>query len=105
VIVNGGSQNAVLEKARGLKQLLKTWMRRKIPKLAEPELDGEDAERQAMIPATRNLDIALRHLRYPTKERVIWIDALSIDQESTDEKNQQVAAMGRIFSSAKVVVL
>jgi hypothetical protein len=32
-----------------------------------------------------------------------WIDALCIDQSNTSERNHQVAQMGRIFSSARLV--
>jgi hypothetical protein len=84
-----------------------------------PELQGcqKDIERDsqdqltyevnspATIPTTRNLDSALRHLRYQAKERVMWIDALCIDQFSTHEKNRQVAAMGHIFSAADRVII
>jgi hypothetical protein len=46
------------------------------------------------------LDVALRHLRYEAKERVIWVDALCIDQENDQERTQQVQLMGDIYSSA-----
>jgi hypothetical protein len=59
---------------------------------------------ETTITVTRNLDVALRYLRYPAEHRVIWIDALCIDQRSTDEKNRQVAVMGRVFERARPVV-
>jgi hypothetical protein len=57
------------------------------------------------IIVTRNLDIALRRFRLPGECRRIWIDALCIDQSSIDEKNRQVALMGKIYSAASSVLL
>jgi hypothetical protein len=54
---------------------------------------------------TRNLEIALRHLRYVSDERTIWIDALCIDQNDIDERNEQVARMQQIYQSATKVVV
>jgi hypothetical protein len=51
----------------------------------------------------KNLFLALKHLRLRTEDRVIWADALCIDQENDQERNHQVAQMGRIYSLAKFV--
>lgn len=51
---------------------------------------------------TPNLEIALRHLRYPDRERKIWIDAICIDQANVDERNEQVARMRDIYSHCTV---
>ncbi|KAI1805659.1 HET-domain-containing protein [Daldinia bambusicola] len=56
------------------------------------------------IPITRNLDIALRHLRYVDAPRVVWIDALCINQEDNVEKGPQVAMMDDIYRLAGRVV-
>lgn len=57
------------------------------------------------LKVTGNLETALRHLRYTHDERVIWIDALCINQEDILECNQQVTKMREIYSrAAKVVV-
>ena len=40
---------------------------------------------------------ALRRVRLPDRLRVVWIDAICIDQASSEEKNQQVAMMGEIY--------
>ncbi|KAI2617197.1 heterokaryon incompatibility protein-domain-containing protein [Hypoxylon sp. NC1633] len=42
----------------------------------------------------------LRCLRYADKPRVMWIDALCINQNDEVEKGPQVARMGRIYRSA-----
>jgi hypothetical protein len=52
------------------------------------------------VPITKNLDIALRHLRYKEATRYLWIDALCINQASNSEKSKQVAIMGTIFKTA-----
>ncbi|KAF3769358.1 heterokaryon incompatibility, partial [Cryphonectria parasitica EP155] len=54
---------------------------------------------------TKNLQIALQNLRYPDKERVMWIDALCIDQSNNVEKGPQVALMGHLFECASRVVV
>lgn len=49
-------------------------------------------------PVTRNLEQALRGLRLPDADRLIWIDALCIDQENSEERSQQVGIMANIYS-------
>lgn len=57
------------------------------------------------IPITRNLDVAMRHLRYPDRPRVVWVDALCIDQTSLSDKSRQVGHMSHIFWSTPRVVV
>lgn len=52
---------------------------------------------------TKNLDVALRHLRFETTERIIWIDALCIDQLNIEERNRQVQLMSHIYRYASEV--
>jgi hypothetical protein len=47
---------------------------------------------------------ALYYLRDKEAERVLWIDALCIDQNSEGERNHQVVLMGQIYASAWRVV-
>jgi hypothetical protein len=61
--------------------------------------------RRALIPA--NLRNALRRLRARQprdKSLVLWVDAICINQESIEEKNEQVQMMGQIFSKAEEVI-
>jgi hypothetical protein len=53
---------------------------------------------------TSNLATALRHLRKPDEPRVLWIDALSINQKDIPEKNSQVPQMGNIYRRATTVI-
>jgi hypothetical protein len=47
-----------------------------------------------------NLYSALRRLRYRTKPRLLWIDAICIDQANNAEKNTQIPLMGAIYRTA-----
>ncbi|KAI1178515.1 heterokaryon incompatibility protein-domain-containing protein [Nemania sp. FL0916] len=57
------------------------------------------------IEITRNLAIALKHLRFRDKPRFMWIDALSINQSDEAEKGPCVAMMGEIYRHAASVVV
>lgn len=52
-----------------------------------------------------NLASALKHLRYGDKSRVLWIDAICINQGDNAERNFQVKRMGRIYSFAWRVIV
>ncbi|KAI0551876.1 heterokaryon incompatibility protein-domain-containing protein [Xylaria curta] len=60
---------------------------------------------ESELQVTRNLDVALRHLRYTDRPRFIWVDALCIDQLNNVEKGPQVAMMGEIYRLAARVVV
>lgn len=48
--------------------------------------DGE----QRKLPVTKNLALALRHLRSITAPRTLWTDAICINQEDIKERNTQM---------------
>ncbi|KAE8158916.1 heterokaryon incompatibility protein-domain-containing protein [Aspergillus tamarii] len=50
------------------------------------------------------LDSALRYLRRPDEMRILWIDAVCINQADVAERNAQVAMMQDIYRGAKMVV-
>ncbi|KAG5788179.1 hypothetical protein H9Q69_012761 [Fusarium xylarioides] len=52
-----------------------------------------------------NLYIALWELQRSNTSRVIWADAICINQEDVQERGQQVALMERIFNSAWQVII
>ncbi|OAG10045.1 uncharacterized protein CC84DRAFT_1071083, partial [Paraphaeosphaeria sporulosa] len=52
----------------------------------------------------RNLHLALRGIRDPDCERILWIDALCINQGDVEERYTQVAIMGDIYSKAYCVL-
>ena len=54
---------------------------------------------------TKNVYLALRDLRYREKDRVLWVDAISINQSDKNEQGQQVQQMGSIYSKAERVII
>ncbi|XTI94194.1 ankyrin repeat-containing domain protein [Cenococcum geophilum] len=54
---------------------------------------------------TLNLYIALQHLRFEDKDRILWIDAICIDQENHQERGHQVQQMSCIYKEAEQVVI
>ncbi|KAL2060227.1 hypothetical protein VTL71DRAFT_9622 [Oculimacula yallundae] len=52
----------------------------------------------------KNLFDALEHLRERGTVRVLWIDALCIDQDNEKERNHQVQRMGQIYERASQVI-
>jgi hypothetical protein len=51
---------------------------------------------------TFNLFTALNQLQHPHEERLLWVDALCINQASNSERSQQVALMADIYKSASL---
>jgi hypothetical protein len=54
---------------------------------------------------TINLHAALSRLRNHSMERVLWVDALCIDQTNMEEKEDQIQSMAKIYSQANCVVV
>lgn len=54
---------------------------------------------------SENLADALRHLRSPSETRVLWVDAICIDQSDTTERGHQIQLMKSIFSEARRVLV
>ncbi|KAK4973388.1 hypothetical protein LTR42_005373 [Elasticomyces elasticus] len=70
---------------------------------------GSSAERHKIrlddrvVFVTSNLKNALFAFRYPDRPRVLWVDALCINQNSIAEKNHQIRLMDQIYSRAERV--
>ncbi len=60
------------------------------------EVDGEPLQ------VSQSCEVALQHLRDPVKERVLWIDAICINQNCLDEKHSQIPYVGAIHSGTAV---
>jgi hypothetical protein len=54
---------------------------------------------------TLNLEAALRHLRQPDAARMLWADAICIDQSNYSERNVQVWRMGEIYDRPQCVLV
>ncbi|RYP16766.1 hypothetical protein DL767_010132 [Monosporascus sp. MG133] len=54
---------------------------------------------------TENLHAALSHLRDRLVERIIWVDAICINQRDNNEKGQQIQFMASIYAKASHVIV
>ena len=55
------------------------------------------------LPVTQNLAEAMRYLRREDEARMLWIDAVCINQQDLVERSVQVGRMGDVFKNAKQV--
>ncbi|KAF2024921.1 HET-domain-containing protein [Setomelanomma holmii] len=62
------------------------------------------SDERSVLLITSNLDTAIRRLRKKHSLRVIWIDAICINQLDNEEKAVQIPLMASIYHSAKCVV-
>ncbi|KAK4498285.1 hypothetical protein PRZ48_010943 [Zasmidium cellare] len=53
---------------------------------------------------TENLAAALSRVRLPETSRILWVDAICINQQDDHEKGHQVILMGNIYQRAKMVL-
>lgn len=77
----------------------KVYIRQKLP------ANGSDVDRLQFLYVRINLLTALKYIRLPDVPRVIWIDAICIDQQNNSEKSQEVARMGQIYHDAAQVLV
>ncbi|KAK0648420.1 heterokaryon incompatibility protein-domain-containing protein [Cercophora newfieldiana] len=66
---------------------------------AEIILDGCKAK------VTNNLHQALLHLRLEDRDRILWVDAICIDQDDEKERGHQVGQMRSVYKNAEQVVV
>ncbi|PIG79604.1 hypothetical protein AARAC_001464 [Aspergillus arachidicola] len=57
------------------------------------------------VPITANLHAAMVNLRDHQFERVLWVDAICINQNDLDEKNKQIPLMRTIYAQANRVII
>lgn len=62
------------------------------------ELNGK------LFSITENLHIALQNIRLAHQDRLLWVDAVCIDQTNHSERGHQVGHMGDIYSQAEQVI-
>jgi ankyrin repeat protein len=67
--------------------------------LARITTDGDEMH------VTKNLHTALKHLRSKDTDRILWVDAICIDQSNKRERGHQVNQMSRIYKEAEQVVI
>ena len=68
-------------------------------------LDKNGSSSTGSLHVTKNLHAALLHLRDRCFDRILWIDAICINQADDTEKGHQVQSMARIYASANRVIV
>ncbi|OTB14618.1 hypothetical protein K445DRAFT_319029 [Daldinia sp. EC12] len=87
-----------------------TWGSPKIREKAVVLGDGGEVKGFRALGRTQRLGLqgnladAMRHLRYEDRSRVVWIDALCINQDDLEERSEQVKRMELIYKLAHRVV-
>ncbi|KAI1428688.1 heterokaryon incompatibility protein-domain-containing protein [Xylaria sp. FL1777] len=67
--------------------------------------NSQDWEDAGNVSITKNLAIVLDRLRYEDKPRILWVDALCINQENLDDKSEQVKRMGSNYENAQRTIV
>jgi len=67
----------------------------------DPTLTTQILVDDCPLEMTINLAVALRQIRQSSKTRVLWIDAICIDQADSTEKTHQVKLMGNIYRASQ----
>lgn len=68
------------------------------------KVKGADDDHDSLF-VTQSLAQALRNLRYVDKPRMLWADAVCIDQDNVAERSHQVNRMGDMYKFAARVVV
>jgi hypothetical protein len=75
------------------------WARSRSPDTFSLQVGDRD------ITITRSLALAPFHIRHLYRPRVLWVDAVCIDQSNNNEKNHQVQQIYTIYSLARRVLI
>jgi len=67
-------------------------------------LAGHDHS-SALLKIGKNLFVALHHLRYAGRARILWVDAICINQADEVEKSKQIVRMAALYQLAQRVVI
>ena len=86
---------------------VKTSSKKCLPRLSRRRqfLFGRSKFELSHLAISRNLFIALQHLSFAKKPRLLWIDAICINQDDIAERSEQVNKMASIYGSAQLVIL
>jgi hypothetical protein len=71
---------------------------------AIPQLEAK-TDKVYVLRVKENCKEALLHLRHPKQERVLWIDAICINQRDEEEKTAQLKLVSTVYEKAETVVL
>jgi len=87
---------AVLKRRMGFEALSYVW--------GDPEPTTDILINKARFPVRANLRAAFRRLRRSDEDRILWVDAICINQTDDEEKGHQVNLMSRIYTFATTVI-
>ena len=90
-------QNVTLDAAPSYEALSYVW--------GDPTARAEFDCDGACFSSTSSLHQALLQIRSPDAVRVVWADAICINQEDLSERAHQVTLMGRIYTQAERVIV
>ncbi|KAF4631226.1 hypothetical protein G7Y89_g6898 [Cudoniella acicularis] len=65
----------------------------------------ETLEKEAKIIVNGSTMHIIEQLRFEDRDRILWIDAICIDQDNNEERKHQVQQMGSIYKEAEEVVV
>lgn len=68
-------------------------------------LAGTAVVNDKFLRITENLSEALLNLRQQNEDRILWVDAICIDQNNIRERGHQVKCMSGIYSRAELVLI
>ena len=66
---------------------------------------ADPSQTSSWLRVRANLANALRHLRYPDRQRTLWVDAISINQADIYERGRQVKRMSQIYPLSNNVII
>lgn len=92
-------EQTIIEDASRYEAISYTWGNKSDP---QQIFCGPGRQRLSVM---ENCVSILRRLRQPDEPRLVWVDAICIDQSSVPERNAQVAIMGRIYEKASRVII
>lgn len=72
---------------------------------SDDKVGNSSSGKPRCLHVTANLHAALSHIRDCLSDRVLWIDAICINQKDMIEKGQQVRFMAKIYASANRVTV
>ncbi|KAF4968509.1 hypothetical protein FSARC_4076 [Fusarium sarcochroum] len=96
-----GKSEIIIEEDDGLLSSSSQYSVSAVP----PNSDKAPRIHEGTFSIGRNLADALRHLRQESGSRIIWADALCINQNDPEERASQVLRMGDIYTLAHRVIV
>lgn len=68
-------------------------------------IDNQKSRDNQKLAVTPNLRMALLRLRHNEMPRILWVDAVCINQEDKEEKGHQIQLMAAIYAKANRVII